>query len=190
MNTLYIALLAVLALISVESWAQSRRSDDPMKNTKNVYEQLEDIFPISQGIGKEQDRQILDGWFSGRCYQSASQEIARNHLRVGWFDFSGNGQDVYRSLSVRRGDGTNGGPDFFDHLSPPEKADLQQYLNSPFGKVTADVAQFSDGSVIAKYNSNYAEHVFVHRKFLHFIVSKWYKNGDLYGYCYSFKKVN
>lgn len=184
-----IFVLYLQLLISSSVFAQSKKNDDPMKNTTDVYEQLVQIFPHSVGLDLDKDRALLEGWYSGRCFQSDSQETARNHLRVGWFDFNGEGE-VYRSIAVRRGDGTNGGASFFDNLSQPARIDLINYLNSPYGKVTAEDAELNQGSIIAKYHSNTAQYTFVHRKFLHFVVSKWYKNSKLFAYCYSFKKVD
>lgn len=190
-TTIYAALLLIACGLfnSNESLAQSKKNDDPMQSTSNVYDQLVQIFPQSGDLDLIEDRAILDGWYSGRCFQVDSQKIARNHLRVGWFDFNGSGE-VYRSLSVRRGDGTNGGAAFFDNLSQPARIDLINYLNSPYGKVTAEDAELNQGSIIATYHSNYAQHVFIHRKFLHFVVSKWFKDTKLFAYCYSFKKVD
>ena len=187
-KTIYAALVFSV-LFTTQSFAQNRQSDDPMKSSTNVYDQLVQLFPHSLGLDLDEDRALLDGWYSGRCYQTDSQKTARNHLRVGWFDFNGSGE-VYRSISVRRGDGTNGGAAFFDNLSQPARIDLINYLNSPYGKVTAEDAELNQGSIITKYHSNYAQHVFIHRKFLHFVVSKWFKDSKLYAYCYSFKKVD
>ncbi len=181
----------VLSFLTVSSSFANKQnpSDDPMKNTMNVYEQLVQIFTFSQPIDVVNDRATLNGWFSGRCYQAGSQEIARNHLRVGWFE-NYSSDEVYKSLAIRKGDGTNGGPDLFEHLTPQDRLDILNYLNSPYGKVKAEIAQFQDGSVIAKYISNYTENTFIHRKFLNFVVSKWYKDGNIFAYCYSFRKVN
>ena len=213
MKTTLLSSFALLTFVAAPAWAQDSlsglsalhvtaevKSDGQIHEAHSRYEQLADYYNNPSATAPTDEE--LSGWWTGRCFATASPSVATNSLLVGTerpaedsgrddgplFPPSASERIVHVLANSSQGETC------FDRLTESSIASIQNVLNQDRSYLTV-AGPYADGSHGSTYDPGNLEYR-VKKNGEYFIgrmtvirPNSGLGAGDAYQYCYWFNKV-